>query len=238
MAIQVNLIKNPGFVHNALVAQAASTTSQNQDFKNFEIQNGYGTATSVSISPGFGATVKASVDIKVWTVSEQTFHQIINEVKQSQEYASNSAFKQMVDSASYEEAGSASSGIFGWLVGRHGGSYSNKTSNLTNQINKYDSGNASNDLTVANTVANIMVKNRSEVHVTATISVTGQLLTPSPTVLAIELTTFSYTDSTGNTSSVAMINQTPVVPVDASNGTVSNNTLAPGSKLTFTPIGN
>ncbi|MCA8994843.1 MAG: hypothetical protein KDA88_22890 [Planctomycetaceae bacterium] len=236
MSIRVYLVPDAGFLHAANRRLVGANTSQNQTFQNFEIQNGYGTATTVSVSPGYGATVNAQIDIQVDTVSEQTFNQIINEVKNSSSYQNNSSFKQFVDQSSYSAAAHVSTGIFGWLIGGGGASYNNSHSNITNQINQYNSGSASDDHTVANTVASIMVKNQSKVHVTANVSVTGQLLVPSPTVIAVETTTFKFQTATGNTSSVTMLNQTPLVPVDASNNTVSQNTIAPGSKLTLSPI--
>jgi len=238
MTIAVNLMQNPGFYHKNAVhtALAAAKMNQTQQFKNVEIQNGYGTATTVSVTPGYGATVSASIDIQVTTVSKQTFDQIINEVKKSSSYQNSSSFRSQVDSASYESAASSSSGIFGWLVGKKSSSYTNKHSDITQAINAVNSGNAHDDVTVANSVASIMVKNTSKVHVTANVQVTGQLLTPSPTVIAVQTTTFSFTDQKGNKSSVSMINQSPLVPVDANTGTVSQNGVSPGSKLTLAPI--
>jgi hypothetical protein len=244
MPIKINLLQSPGFIYadrvqprNLAATATATTTTQNQQFKNVEIQNGYGTATTVSVSPGYGAKVTTKVKIVVNSVSEETFKQIINEVKKSSSYKTNSNFQKDVDAASYSSAASSSSGIFGWLVGKSSSSYSNNHSNLTESINDYKSGDASDDATVANSIANIMVKSESKVNVTSTIEVTGQLLTPSPTVIAVESTVFSFTDAKGNQSSVTMLNQSPLVPVDSGSGTVSQNTVAPGSKLTLTPIG-
>ncbi|WP_055443190.1 hypothetical protein [Lacinutrix himadriensis] len=242
MSIKINLIKNPGFVFSGMETanqslRATASTAQNQQFKNMEIQNGYGTATTVSVSPGLGAEVTANIRIEVTSVSEESFKQIIEEVKKSSSYKNNSNFQKEVNGAAYSSAASSSSGIFGWLVGKSSSSYSNSSSNLTEKINKYDSGDAHNDVTVANSVANIMVKSASKVLVTSSVKVTGQLLHPSPTVIAVESTVFSFTKEDGSTSSVTMLNQTPLVPVDASNGTVSGNTLAAGSKIKIGPIG-
>ncbi|MEZ9196999.1 hypothetical protein [Shewanella sp. 10N.286.54.B9] len=246
MAIKLNLLSNPGFTHQnfskltsaGLLAESLSpnSTEQNQKFQNVEIQNGYGTATTVSVSPGYGATVTAEIDIEVTTVSEEVFDQIVDEVKNSSSYQNNRDFRETVDKSSYSSAASASSGFFGWLIGRGSTNYSNSTSNLTTQINDYQSGDASNDTTVANSVANIMVKNTSKVRVTANVSVTGQLLTPSPTIIAVESTVFSFTDEKGNSSSVSMLNQSPLVAVDSKSGTVSDNSLEPGSKLALTSL--
>lgn len=238
MAIQVTLLKNPGFTQILTAAERSlrdGETKQTQQFQNFQLQNGYGTATKVSVSPGFGAKVTAHVAITVHSVTEQTFKQIIHEVKKSSSYQNNSQFQQYMASASYSSAGSYASGIFGWLCGGGSSSYSNQSSNLTNEINQYNSGNSSDDITVANTVANIIVKNTSNVTVSGDINVIGQLLVPSPTVIAVETTTFTFTDESGNTSSVTMLNQSPLVPVDVNSGTVSANTLEPGSKLTIVP---
>lgn len=243
MSIKISLLQSPGFIYSDLkkpeadAMLAATSTDQNQTFKNFEIQNGYGTATKVSVSPGYGATVAVDIKIVVNSVSEETFKQIIQEVKNSSSYKNNSSFQSEVDAASYSSAASASSGIFGWLIGRGSASFSNNHSNQTENINKFDAGQADSDHTVANSIANIMVKSSSKVNVTATVNVTGQLLVPSPTVIAVESTVFSFTNQDGTTSSVTMLNQTPLVPVDSSNGTVSQNTLAPGSALNITPLG-
>lgn len=244
MSIKISLLKSPGFIYagierprNDESLARATTTEQNQQFKNVEIQNGYGTATKVSVSPGYGAHVTADIKIVVNSVSEETFKQIIAEVKKSKSYQNNSSFKKQVNASSYASAASSSSGIFGWLVGKNSTSYSNNSSNLTENINKYDSGDSSDDTTVANSVANIMVKSSSKVNVTAKVTVTGQLLVPSPTVIAVESTVFSFTNEDGTSSSVTMLNQTPLVPVDSSNGTVSSNTLEPGSSLKISPIG-
>ena len=88
MPIQVSLIHNPAFVHLPLrvLPLLSATPGQTQTFSNFQLQNGYGQATTVSVSPGFGATVTASINIAVTSITEQTFTQIINEVKQSQTY--------------------------------------------------------------------------------------------------------------------------------------------------------
>jgi len=244
MTIQLTLLKNVGFVHQpatlttpSIAFFAAPPTSQNQTFKSFEVQNGYGAVTQVSVTPGYGATVTASVNMVVTSITEQTFQQVIHTVKNSYSYQNNSDFKQQMDGASYSSAGSTCSGIFGWLVGNHQDSYSNTKTDLTNQINSYNSGNSSDDHTVANTVANILLNNTSTVSVTASISVTGQLLVPSPTIIAVETSTFTFTKNDGTTSSVSILNQTPVVPADSNNGTVSQNTVAPGSKLTIVPVG-
>lgn len=237
MTINVHLLSNTGFVHDIPSLRAnLGGTAQTQTFQDFQIQNGYGSATKVSVTPGYGATVIAKVDIQVASITEQTFSQIIQEVKTSSKYSSDSSFKQMVDSSSYSSAGSSSCGIFGWLLGGGSSSYSNQTSHLTNEINEGSQGAASNDATVANSVANIMVNNSSTVHVTADIAVTGQLLTPQPTIIAVETTTFRFTDQNGNSSSVTMLNQTPLVAVNPENNTVSGNTLAPGSSLKVVPI--
>ena len=82
-----------------------------------------------------------------------------------------------------------------------------------------------------------MVQNVSKVHVVSTVQVTGQLLVPQPTVIAVETTTFQFKDQNGNSSSVSLLNQTPLVPVNASDSTVSQNTVSPGAKLVITPVG-
>lgn len=102
---------------------------------------------------------------------------------------------------------------------------------MTNQINNYSQGDATNDTTVANSVASIMVKNASKVKVSATVQVTGQLLTPQPTIIAVETTTFRFTDKSGKCSAVTLINQAPLVPVDPTDSSVSQNTVSPGSTL-------
>lgn len=187
--------------------------------------------------PGYGATVSAIINITVNTITEQTFNQIINQVKTSNKYQNRSDFKQLVDNSSYASAASSSTGIFGWLLGSGSSSYTNQNSHLTNEINKYTQGDASNDTTVANSVANIMVKNQSQVNVTATVQVTGQLLVPQPTIIAVETSTFKFTDQNGNTSSVTLLNQSPLVPVNPNDSSVSQNTVTPGSKLAMAPIG-
>ncbi len=244
MSIKINLFEPPQFVFAETEMPKSSAkyamltgTEQNQQFQNAEIQNGYGTATKVSVSPGYGATVSVNIDIEVDSISEETFTQIINEVKNSNSYQNNSSFRKQIEASSYSSAASSSSGIFGWLVGHGSSSYSNSSSNMTEAIDSYDSGNASDDSTVANTIANIMVKNVSKVKVTATVNVTGQLLVPSPTVIAVQTTVFSFTSQDGTKSSVTMLDQTPLIPVNASNGTVSSNTIAPGSSLVIGPIG-
>lgn len=243
MSIKINLLNNPGFIHSDAALPklaenmvAVGGIAQQKKFKKIEIQNGYGTATTVSVSPGYGAKVSADISIQVNTVSSETFTQMINEVKKSSSYKNNSSFQKDVDASSYSSAASSSSGIFGWLVGKNSSSYTNNHSDMTEAINSADSGDASNDKVVANSLANIMVKSSSKVMVNATVQVTGQLLVPSPTVIAVQSTVFSFTNKDGSTSSVSMLNQTPLVPVDASSGTVSQNTLAPGSKLTLSPI--
>ncbi|MFT4974787.1 MAG: hypothetical protein ACI8S6_000670 [Myxococcota bacterium] len=181
MTIDINLLQNLSFKHTAdlmAAAKAAPQTVQTQQLQDFEIQNGYGTATTVSISPGFGATVDATIDIDVTTVTSQTFDQMINEVKNSQSYQNNKAFRSQVDSASCESAASRTSGVFGFLIGRKSSSYKNNKANLTKEVDAVNSGHASNDTTVANTVASIMVSNTSKVNAAATVSVTGQLLVP------------------------------------------------------------
>ncbi len=238
MAINVTLINIPGFTRSLpLTAVELNASSvQTQQFSHFQIKNGYGNATSVSVSPGYGATVSATVDIIVDSVTEQAFNQIIQQVKKSSAYQNQSQFRQEIDSASYSSAGSVSTGIFGWLLGNGSNSYSNTSSDLTEKIKKGSSGSENDDSVVANSVANIMVTQSSKVHVTATIQVTGQLLTPSPTIIAVETTTFQFTDKNENSSSVTMLNQAPLVPVDVPSGTVSSNVLAPGAKLSVLPI--
>ncbi|GDX76661.1 hypothetical protein LBMAG41_17370 [Cyanobium sp.] len=216
---------------------ALGDSAQTQQFQDFQLQNGYGSATKATITPGYGATVSAIINITVNTITEQTFNQIINQVKTSNKYQNRSDFKQLVDNSSYASAASSSTGIFGWLLGSGSSSYTNQNSHLTNEINKYTQGDASNDTTVANSVANIMVKNQSQVNVTATVQVTGQLLVPQPTIIAVETSTFKFTDQNGNTSSVTLLNQSPLVPVNPNDSSVSQNTVTPGSKLAMAPIG-
>lgn len=239
MGIHVSLLNLP-------IIQAASTpnanlvttaTEQNQTFQEAKIQNGYGTATTVSVSPGYGAKVTADIMIEVDSITQETFKEIVKEVKKSNSYKKNEDFKRQVDTSTYASGASSSSGFFGWLIGKKGNSYSNTSSNMTDQINKYVSTDSSDDLTVANSVADIMVKNTSKVLVTASVEVTGQLLVPSPTMIAVESTVFSFTKEDGTKSTVTMINQSPLVPVDNATGTVSSNTLTPGSKLSIAPIG-
>jgi hypothetical protein len=244
MSIKINLLESPRFIyadkemlHSAAKSVRLTKTEQNQQFKNVEIQNGYGTATKVSVSPGYGATVSVKINIIVDSISEETFTQIIAEVKNSSSYKNNSSFRKEIESSSYSSAASSSSGIFGWLLGKGSSSYTNNSSNLTESINSYDSGDASNNITVANSIADIMVKSVSKVNVTATVNVTGQLLVPSPTVIAVQSTVFSFTNEDGTSSSVTMLDQAPLIPVNTSNGTVSSNTVAPGSSLTLSPIG-
>jgi hypothetical protein len=244
MGIKVTLLNQPlaqilsqEELEKRKMMRAEATTEQNQKFESSEIQNGYGTATTVSVNPGFGATVEATINIKVNTVSEEVFDQIIDEVKKSKSYQDNVEFKKEVDESSYTESGSSSSGIFGWLVGKNSDSYTNSNSNITTEINDFRSGDSSDDKTVANTVANIMVENLSEVQVTATVNVTGQLLVPSPTVIAVESTVFNFVKEDGTRATVTMLNQKPLVAVDQPTGTVSSNTLEPGAQLTLTPIG-
>ena len=134
-------------------------------------------------------------------------------------------------------AASSSTGIFEWLLGSGSSSYTNQNSHLTNEINNYNQGDASNDTTVDNSVANIMVKNQSQVNVTATVQVAGQLLVPQPTIIAVETSTFKFTDQNGNTTSVTLLNQSPLVPVNPNDSSVSQNTVTPGSKLAMAPIG-
>ncbi|QHI35599.1 hypothetical protein IMCC3317_09450 [Kordia antarctica] len=239
MGIQVSLLNLPvlnvaSATDSALVSRS---TEQNQTFQEAKIQNGYGTATTVSVSPGFGATVTAYIKIEVDSITQETFNEIKKEVKKSNSYKKNEDFKRQVDTSTYSSGASSSSGFFGWLIGKKGNSYSNTSSNMTDQINKYVSGDSSDDLTVANSVADIMVKNTSKVLVTAKVEVTGQLLVPSPTMIAVESTVFSFTKEDGTKSTVTMMNQTPLVPVDNATGTVSNNILEPGSKLSIAPIG-
>ena len=216
---------------------ALGDSAQTQRFQDFQLQNGYGSATKATITPGYGATVSAIINITVNTITEQTFNQIINQVKTSNKYQNRSDFKQLVDNSSYASAASSSTGIFGWLLGSGSSSYTNQNSHLTNEINNYSQGDASNDTTVANSVANIMVKNQSQVNVTATVQVTGQLLVPQPTIIAVETSTFKFTDQNGNTSSVTLLNQSPLVPVNPNDSSVSQNTVTPGSKLAMAPIG-
>jgi hypothetical protein len=244
MGIKVTLLNKPlseiqsqRDIEKRKMLLAESSVEQNQKFRSSEIQNGYGTATTVSVSPGFGATVEARINIKVNTVSQETFDQIIDEVKKSKSYQDNVQFKKEVDESSYTESGSSSSGIFGWLIGKNSDNFTNSNSNITTEINDFRSGDSSDDLTVANTVANIMVENMSEVNVTATVSVTGQLLVPSPTVIAVESTVFNFVKEDGTRATVTMLNQKPLVAVDQPTGTVSSNTLEPGAQLTLTPIG-
>lgn len=243
MSIKISLLKSPGFIYEGIRPRrnselvAATGTEQNQQFRSCEIRNGYGTATSVSVSPGYGATVSADVKIVVNSITEEVFQEIIEEVKKSDSYKNNSSFRQEIEESDYTESGSSSSGIFGWLVGNSSSSYTNNESDLTETINQYDSGNSSDDITVANSIADIMVKSSSKVNVTASVQVTGQLLVPSPTVIAVESTVFSFVTEDGTESSVTMINQTPVVPVNVADGTVSRNTVAPGTALNITPIG-
>lgn len=238
MTIKVSLLQVPGFPNPVFpMALALGDSTQTQKFQDFQLQNGYGSATKATITPGYGATVSASIDIVVHSITEQTFNQIIDQVKTSSKYRNQSDFKQLVDNSSYASAASSSTGIFGWLLGNGSSSYSNQNSHLTNQINNYNQGDASNDTTVANSVANIMVKNQSKVKVTATVQVTGQLLVPQPTIIAVETTTFRFTDQNGNTSSVTLLNQSPLVPVNPNDNSVSQNTVSPGSKLAMAPIG-
>lgn len=240
MSIKISVLENPYFTYvnsEKEISVSLAKTEQNQQFKNLEIQNGYGTATKVSVSPGYGAKVSAKIDIEVDSISEETFTQIIDEVKKSHSYKNNSSFRKEIESFSYSSAASSSSGIFGWLVGKSSSSYTNSSSNLTESINSYNSGDSSDNTTVANSIADIMVKSISKVKVTASVDVTGQLLVPSPTVIAVQSTVFSFTTEDGTTSSVTMLDQTPLVPVNASDGTVSQNTVAPGSSLTLVPIG-
>lgn len=70
-----------------------------------------------------------------------------------------------------------------------------------------------------------MVKNASQVQVSATVQVTGQLLVPQPTIIAVETTTFRFKDQSGNTSAVTLINQAPLVPVNPTDSSVSQNTV-------------
>lgn len=243
MTIKLALLNNIGFVYqpeplttSAVTFVSTFQTSQNQQFNSFQIQNGYGTVTQVSVSPGFGAAVLARVSMKVNSITERTFNDILNEVKKSDEYRTNQEFRQEINSASYSSAGSTCCGIFGSLIGGNQHSYSNNRTDLTNQINGYDSGNSSSNVTVANKVANIMVGNQSFVLVEADIWVTGQLLVPSPTVLAVETSNFMFTKQDGTSSSVSILNQTPVQPVNSSNGTASQNTVSPGSQLSIVPM--
>lgn len=238
MSIKVCLLEVPGFPQKTLpMSFALGESTQTQQFQDFQMQNGYGSATKASITPGYGATVSASIDIMVNSITEQTFNQIINEVKNSSKYQQQSAFKQLVDTSSYSSAASVSTGIFGWLLGGGSASYANQNANLTNQINSYAQGEATNDTTVANSVASIMVKNASQVRVSATVQVTGQLLVPQPTIIAVETTTFRFTDASGNSSAVTLINQAPLVPVNPTDNSVSQNMVSPGSKLSVVPIG-
>ncbi|MEM6685538.1 MAG: hypothetical protein AAF617_07045 [Bacteroidota bacterium] len=244
MGIKVTLLNSPlaeiitqKEIEKRKMIKALAATEQNQKFKSSEIQNGYGTATTVAVSPGFGATVEATINIQVNTVSEEVFDQIVDEVKKSKSYQDNVQFKKQVDESSYTSAGSSSSGFFGWLVGNNGDNYTNSNSNITTEINDFRSGDSSDDLTVANSIANIMVENISEVSVTATVSVTGQLLVPSPTVIAVESTVFNFVQEDGTRSTVTMLNQKPLVAVDQPTGTVSTNSLEPGAQLTLSPIG-
>ena len=228
-----DFIKN----NNSQFDNVTNGTEQNQKFQQFELQNGYGSATTVSVTPGFGATVTADIAISMISVTEQTFEEMIKEVKRSDEYMKKSEFSKEIDSATYSSAGSVSTGIFGWLLGSGSDGFSNTSTNLTTKINNYESGNLSNNTTVANSVADIMVKNQSAVEVIAEISVIGQLLVPSPTVITAETTTFTFTNASGNTSTVSMLNQAPLIPVDPRTGTVSSNIIEPGSHLTIVPIG-
>jgi hypothetical protein len=242
MSIKISLLETPQFIYPATEMQSSKSanlaaTGQTQEFQNAEIQNGYGTATKVSVSPGYGATVAVSINIQVDAVSEEAFTEIINEVKNSNSYQNNSDFRKQVEASSYSSAASSSSGIFGWLVGHGSSSYNNSSSNLTEVINSNNSGSSSDDAVVANSIANIMVKNISKVSVTATVNVTGQLLVPSPTVIAVQTTVFSFTAQDGTKSTVTMLDQTPLIPVNSTNGTVSSNTITPGSSLILTPIG-
>ena len=239
MTIKVSLLQVPGFPNSAfpMTLLALGDSAQTQQFQDFQLQNGYGSATKATITPGYGATVSAIINITVNTITEQTFYQIINQVKTSNKYQNRSDFKQLVDNSSYASAASSSTGIFGWLLGSGSSSYANQNSHLTNEINNYSQGDASNDTTVANSVANIMVKNQSQVNVTATVQVTGQLLVPQPTIIAVETSTFKFTDQNGNTSSVTLLNQSPLVPVNPNDSSVSQNTVTPGSKLAMAPIG-
>jgi hypothetical protein len=239
MTIKVSLLQVPGFPNSAfpMALLALGDSAQTQQFQDFQLQNGYGSATKATITPGYGATVSAIINITVNTITEQTFNQIINQVKTSNKYQNRSDFKQLVDNSSYASAASSSTGIFGWLLGSGSSSYTNQNSHLTNEINKYTQGDASNDTTVANSVANIMVKNQSQVNVTATVQVTGQLLVPQPTIIAVETSTFRFTDQNGNSASVTLLNQSPLVPVNPNDSSVSQNTVTPGSKLAMAPIG-
>ncbi|MDK1286353.1 hypothetical protein [Pseudoalteromonas umbrosa] len=240
MSIRVNVLANTNFEHQSLPIasrDALSGTSQNQKFNELKMENGYGSATSVSVSPGYHAKVDAHVKIKMVSITQQTFDQIVDEAKRSDSYQRNSQFRKELESATYTSAGSSTRGIFGWLLGGGSGSFSNKTENLTEAINDYEVGQSSSDTTVANSIASIMVNNQSEVEVTGTISVTGELLVPSPTTLVVETTTFKMETASGNAASVSIINQAPVVPVDTQSSTVSDNTVAPGSRLNVTPLG-
>jgi hypothetical protein len=238
MTIKVSVVQVPGFPKIAFpMALALGESIQTQQFKDFQLQNGYGSATKATITPGYGATVSATIDITVNSITEQTFNQIINQVKTSNKYQNQSEFKQLVDNSSYASAASCSTGIFGWLLGNGSSSYTNQNSHLANQINNYNQGDASSDATVANSVANIMLKNQSKVRVTATVQVTGQLLVPQPTIIAVETSTFRFTDQNGNASSVTLLNQSPLVPVNPNDNSVSQNAVSPGSKLAMAPIG-
>jgi hypothetical protein len=239
MTIKVSLLQVPGFPKTAapMALAALGDSTQTQTFKEFQLQNGYGSATTATITPGYGATVSAIIDITVKSITEQTFKQVVDQVKTSSKYQSQSDFKQFVDSHSYASAASFSTGIFGWLLGSGSGSYTNQNTDLSQQINKYDKTDASSDKTVANSVANIILKNQSQVSVTATVQVTGQLLVPQPTIIAVETSTFRFTDQNGNSASVTLLNQSPLVPVNPNDSSVSQNTVTPGSKLAITPIG-
>lgn len=128
MSIKVSLLEVPGFPKNPLPISFAlvGESQQTQNFQDFQMQNGYGSATRASITPGYGATVSASINILVNSITEQTFNQIINEVKKSSKYQQQSAFSHLVDSSSYSSAASVSTGIFGWLLGSGSASYTNQ----------------------------------------------------------------------------------------------------------------
>lgn len=232
--LKIHKVSGSPFTHSK--PAVLKDSAQTQTFSDVKISNGYGNASSVSVSPGYGATISAHIDFTMTSIDEKSFNQVIDEVKRSTSYQTNSSFQQVVNNASYDSAGSSTCGIFGWLTGGHADHYANHSDQHVDNVNSSQSSSGSDDQSVANSVASSLLKNMTKVHVTADIAVTGMLLTPSPTTISVEVTTFTFTDSQGNTSSVSLVDTAAPVPT-SKDGTVSKNSIAPGSKLNVVPLG-
>ena len=198
-------------VQLSLVHLAAGRESEQVDYNQTTISNGYGLLTQAGVQVQKGVTAHINVDMVLNIITDQ---QITNFVESNKSHMDE-------DTKSKVEQSHSASGIFGWLFGKSEEYFENKSSSRVVNVDENKKA----------MLENLHQMQKTKVHVTGTIDAVGQSYIPVEGHVYVKTTSIHFNDGTTLTS----INSSDTMVADA-NGSTNGVQQGSGNKLNVVPL--